>query len=155
PTFPVLLEALALYRTREMGRPVALFRAFAKSIIFQHYLDLFARRRAEAQGRPLGLVIPFDGFQGGLVVHNGTFPSRGFKWVFDVPGDAPPHRLTVEPFVAFLKHLAQGGWGPEAPLPRVRRTQRPRLRDGACLRPWMVHVLGCGPDALVLAHLLR
>jgi hypothetical protein len=155
PTFPVLLEAHSFYHVAEHCRPAALFRGFEQTFLLRRYLDLHARAREEAAERPTGLVLPFDGYRGGMVLHDGDFATAATRLVHDLSGERPPHRVTLEPFAPFLDFLARGGWTPETPLPARRRVQGRRAQRGAWIRPWMVHLLGLGPDTLLLAFLLK
>jgi hypothetical protein len=152
PLFPLTLAARSLYGVSRRCGPADLFRSFPQTIICQCYLETYSRLSAEAGGTPVGLVIPFGGLRAGAVIHNGDFDSRGTRLVHDLPGDVPPHRVTVEPFAALLRHIARGGWTPSTPVPSLR-TQRPRVRRGFRLARWMVRLLGAGPDTVVLGFL--
>jgi hypothetical protein len=153
PTFPVLLEAHSFYHVADHGRPADLFRSFERTFFLQRYLDVYARGQEEAQGRPVGMVFPFDGFQGGLVMHNGVFNTQGTKLVHAIAGDVPPQRVTVEPFIGLVNYLAQGDWTPQAPLPSGHPAQQPQGCRDMPVTPWMVERLGPGPALVVLAWL--
>jgi hypothetical protein len=114
PSFPVLLEAHSFYGVAAKCPVIDLFRHFERTFIYQRYLNVYERGRREEPVRPVGMVFPYDGFQGGLVIHNGHFETHGFRWVYEVPGGHPPHRLTVEPYLAFLRYLARGPWNPSS-----------------------------------------
>lgn len=153
PSFPILLEAHSFYHVSAHCRPASIFRAFEETFVLRRYLDVFARGQEEACGRPIGMVLPFDGFQGGVVIHNGLFNTGGTKIVHDIVGDAPPHRVAVEPFIPFIRHLARGGWTPKTPLPRVTTIQQPQVSPELSFTPWMVDKLGDGAALVVLAWL--
>lgn len=152
PTFPVVLEAFALSSVGSL-RAAHLFRVFERTSLLDRYLEAYTRREQEAGGRPIGLVIPFGGYRGGVIIHDGDLDVRGTRLVHDVPGDVAPHRVTVEPFVRFVRHLARGGWTPGTPLRSVLPTQGRRAPRGYAVRPWMNRALGCGPAKDVLAFL--
>jgi hypothetical protein len=123
-------------------RPAAMFRSFDETFVLQRYLDVFARSRSEVSERPVGMVMPFDGFEGGMLVHNGDFDAVSTKLIHDVPGNTPPHRVIVEPFISLINYLARSGWTPESPPSAPRRHQQGRARSGASVAPWMVRLLG-------------
>jgi hypothetical protein len=154
-TFPIILEAHSFYRVAAECSLVVMLRDFANTFVFRRYIEVYARGQEEAEGRPIGMVFPYGGFQGGLLVHNGNFDTGGFKCSFDVPRDQPSWRVIIEPFVAFVEHLACGGWKPDSPMPRSSRNQRPRARSGSFVPPWIARLLGVGVDTLVLGWLLR
>lgn len=153
PTFPVLLEGHWFYQVGRRCRPAALFRSFEETFLVRRYLDVHARGREEAKGRPTGMVFNFDGYENGMVMHDGAFDTGGVKMVCPLPGDTPPHRVTVEPFLGLLDHLAAGGWTPATPLPERPRPRKARRAVG--ISPWIVRLLGCGPDAVVLDFLMK
>jgi hypothetical protein len=154
PAFPILLGARSFYGMEAWCGPAELFRKFEDLVLAEAYLETYERGRQEAKGRPVGLVCSFHGYRGGMVLHNGTFDTRGTKLVHDLRGDVPPHRLVLEPFVGLLRHLAAGGWTPQADYHTNCPTQGPRVRPAVPVLPWMVRGLGTGPAALVLAWLL-
>jgi hypothetical protein len=153
PGFPVLLEAHSFYRVARHARPAALFRSFGETFFLRRYLDVYGRGREEAEGRPIGMVFPFDGYRDGMVIHNGRFATGGTRMIHDLARDVAPHRVTIEPFLPFLRYLARQGWTAETPLPAVLPVQRPLVRRGYLVRPWMNRALGCGPARDVLAFL--
>src|SRR5262249_20168067 len=138
----------------EHCRPAALFRKFDDIFLKRYYLETFSQFEEQAQGRPVGLVVPFDGYWSGVVVHNGVYDTRGTKINHDVPDDRPPHRVTTEPFRALVRHLARGEWTPESLLPENSPTQLARLSQAITFMPWMVEKVDSLP-ALVLLSWLR
>jgi hypothetical protein len=153
PSFPIVLEARALFNVGASLGPAVLFRVFTSTFVMNAYLEVYTRLDEEAAGRPIGLVIPFDGFVGGMVIHNGDFHTRGTRLVHDLPGDVPPHRVTIEPFIPVVDYLARGGWTPNSTRARFLPTQGPKVRRGYVVRPWMNQALGCGPAKDVLGFL--
>ena len=149
PTFPVVLEAQFVPGIGQRCRPADLFRTFGDSALTEAYLEAYARLHIEADGRPIGLIVPFDSYRGGVIVHNGAFDSRGTRLIHDVVGDRPPYRITIEPYDRFLTYLARGGWPPadEAPA-RAARAGRT-----IALAPKMVKRLGTGPALVVYSWL--
>lgn len=157
PSFPILLEARSLFNTRSLAL-VDMFRNFRRTFVGQRYFELFERGTYEAKGRPIGMVFPFVGFRGGLIAHNCRTTTQGFRCAYDVPHDAPPHRVVVEPFQPFVDLLARSGWTPKKPLPRRKRlhTQQPTMTARYYFEPWMVHACGgSGGDAVLLAFLVH
>jgi hypothetical protein len=153
PAFPIYLEAR--WQSRVGGRcpPARLFRNFEDTFLLPTYLEVYANGQAEAQGRPIGLIVPFDGYRGGMLIHNGVYDTRNTRMIHDVHEDVPPYRVTIEPVVNVLKFLARSGWTPKSPLPSQRAVQGPNVRHGGRLYPWIVRSLGAGPDAIILAWL--
>jgi hypothetical protein len=152
-TFPVLLEAHAAGGVAERCSPAALLRSFGHLFLLDRYLEAYARQEETAQGRPVGLVIPFGGYRGGVLLHNSTIDTRATRIVHDLAGDVPPYRVTVEPFISFVKYLARSGWTPRKPLAVALHVQGPKVRRAVPLRPWMVTAVGTGPALPVLAWL--
>src|SRR5262249_28861596 len=68
--------------------------------------------------------------------------------------DAPPHRVTVEPFCHFLSHLARGGWAPGKSNGDPFSRQRPRVTPTMPVSRWVVQRLGAGPAVVLLGWLL-
>jgi hypothetical protein len=153
PNFPVLLAARGRTRVAERCRPGDLFRAFADVFFFPDYLGVFSSRRDEARGRPIGMVLPFDGLRGGLVVHNAAWDTRGTQLLCPVPDDRPPHRVRVEAFSGFLRYLARSGWTPETPLPDAPQAATAQVAHVLPVTPALVARLGPGPALLVLVWL--
>ncbi len=153
PDLPVLLEARHVGGVSERVRPAALFRKFARTLLTDLYLEVYARHAEEAGDRPVGLVVPFDGFRSGMVVHNGAFDTGSTRLVHPVPGGAPPHRLTAEPYAAFLRYVSRGGWTPGGKSGAQLPTARPEPELAAAVAPWMVRLLGSGPAVIVLGWL--
>lgn len=154
PSFPLLLEAHSFFRVAENCRPARIFQSFDETFFIRRYLDVYARGQEEANGRPIGMVFPFDGYEGGLVMHNGRFGTVGTKMVHDVADNAPPHRVVVEPFIALISYLARGEWTPGKPLSAPPRVQKPQKR-GMGIHPWIIRLLGPGRDAVVLDFFLK
>jgi hypothetical protein len=149
PSFPVLLEARYVGAVADRVDPGDLFRRFANTLVTDLYLEAYARHIENADGRPVGLVIPFAGVRSGVVVHNGAFDGGTTRLVHRVPGGQPPHVLTAEPFDGFLKYVAGAGWTPgeDVVQPKVA-AEAPGLE--AAVAPWMVRRLGSGPAAYLL-----
>lgn len=146
PTFPVVFDAKYGGRIGERVRVADLFRRPSHLFLSEMYLEAFARRTDEAGGRPVGLVVPFDGVRSGVAIHNGEFGVRGVRLEYPIPGDVPPHHLTAEPFGQLLKTLAGGGWTPEENGLTVPQTALPEPASvPATLAPWMSRRLGTGP----------
>src|SRR5947209_10295558 len=155
PTFPVLLAARCRSRVAEHCGPVTLFWSFEDVFLYRYYLEVFARHQEEARGRPVGMVVPFGGYRGGLVVHNGAFGTRAVKMTYDVADDVPPHRVTVEPFAGLLRYLARGEWTPDSPDLAWPPTQAEQVPRDMPITPRMVERLGPGPALVVLAWLRK
>jgi hypothetical protein len=153
PTFPMILEAQSHLCVRDRLRPVHLFRDFSATFLLDSYMEAFARW-CETEKRPIGVVVRFDGFVGGMLIHNGDFDTRETRMIHDVPGDRPPYRVTVEPFITVLKYLARSGWSPEGESVRVEK-QGPKVGRGFRVYPWMTERLGCSPARDVLAFLCK
>lgn len=155
PTFPILLGARCRSRVAEHCTPATLFRSFDDIFLMDLYLEVFARFQEEAFSRPIGLVVPFDGYRGGMIVHNGEYGTRGTRMVHDMPDDVPPHRVTVEPFGRFVKYLARGQWTPKSALPDELPTRLPQVARNMSITPWMVRRLGTCHALVVLAWLRK
>src|SRR5262245_6053714 len=153
PTFPVLLEARYRGGVAQHLSPAVLLRRFEATFLVHDYLGTFARLAGEALGRPVGLVVPFGGYRGGVVVHNGELDTRGTRVVHDLAGDVPPHRLTAEPFHGLLRYLAADSWDPESGAAAWLPRQGPRV-VGPGLPAGLVRRVGPGPALVVLAWLL-
>jgi len=154
PTFPVVFDAKYSGRLGERVRVADLFRRPDRVFLSDMYLEAFARRSGEAGGRPVGLVVPFDGVRSGVAIHNGESGVRGVRLAYPIPGDAPPHHLTAEPFGQLLKTLAGGGWTPAAVGGDGLPTARPEPKVvTATLAPWMSERLGTGPAFSLLVWL--
>lgn len=163
PTFPIMLAARFRSRIPEHCSPKLLFGKFVTRFLFQNYLEVYCSHLEEANGRPIGMVVPFD-YRGAMIVHNATdfatvrkvaHDTRQLKLVFDVPGDVPPHRITVEPFAGVIKYLARGGWTPKTPLPDKHSVQPPQVARGLSISPWMVERLGPSPALVILGWLRK
>jgi hypothetical protein len=152
PTFPVLLDARYVGRLCERIALADLFRRFGRLFIHDLYLEAYARHEEVAAGRPVALVIPFDGLRSGLVLHNGAFRAGGTRVVHETAGNAPPHRLAAEPYSAVLKYLAAGSWSPDGPAPATLPVAQ-HTPLAAAVAPWMVRWLGSGPAVLILGWL--
>lgn len=176
PTFPVMLEAQSFFATspqNPLARMATLMTRFEKTFLFERYQALLARYRAfcrpgglplhkpvppESWGLPLGMVFPWDGIKGGLILHNGEPRTEGSRFVYEYLDDAGEAvRLTIERYPFWLLALARSGWTPEAP---PESEQSPRIRSqrqgGAVLRPWLVRACGRDPAAAyLLSWLLR
>lgn len=158
PTFPVVLEAHSFYGTTADPRfhLTTLMRSFQHSLIYQQYLDLYTRDEAEAGGRPVGMVFPYQGYHHGLIAHNALLDVPGPKVVYPMPGGIAPVRIVIEPFERFLTFLAKGGWrsneDPRNPVP----LQKPATLPGFRVEPWMVRHFGkAGGAVLLLAFLMH
>lgn len=157
PSFPILLGAHSFFNTRSLTL-VDMFRNFGRTFVGQRYFELYERGIHEANGRPIGMIFPFSGYRGGLIAHNCRTTTQGFRCVYDVPHDAPPHRVIVEPFPPFVEFLARSGWTAKKPLPRRKRlyTQQPTMTARYYVEPWMNHACGGpGGDAFLLAFLVH
>ena len=155
PTFPIKLEARYRGRVGETCSPVDMFRKFDAVFLHQYYLEFFGRHSASSDDRPAGLLVPFDGLRGGLIVHNGEFATRTTKMVHAIANDVPPHFVTVEPFGGLLKYMAAGGWSPNAPTPALAAKQESQVSRALTIEPGMIERLGTSPALVVLAWLLK
>lgn len=153
PTFPMIFGVFCRSRVAEHCSPAQMLRSFQDVFLYRNYLELYSRFQGEANGRPIGLVVPFDGYRGGVVVHNGDLGTRGTKVTYDVPNDVPPYRLTVEPYPTVIRYLARSGWTPETPLQTGAATQGPQHTRNFKITPWMIKQLGATPAAIVFAWL--
>ncbi len=146
PTFPVVLAARYVGGVGERVEVADLFRRPHKLFLADLYAEVFARHQNETDDRPVGLVVPFAGFRGGLVLHNGLHDTGGPRLRFPLPDDEPPYRLTAEPFGLFLTHLAAGGWEPHAATGHPLPVERPEP-DGlpTVIDPRVLRRLGTGP----------
>jgi DNA-binding transcriptional ArsR family regulator len=149
PTFPVVLEARYVGRVGERVRPSDLLRRFGGTFLSDYYLGAYARHAGEAGPRAVGLVVPFDGYRSGVVVHNGDFESAGTRIVHRPAGGVEPHRITAEPYDGFLRHVSRGGWTP-AGGSGAPATAGPAPEPAAQVAAWMVRRLGSGPAVIVL-----
>lgn len=155
PTFPIVLEARYAGRVAERCSPVDLFRRFDKLFVMDYFLEAYSRHQEEAQSRPVGLVLPFDTYRGGVVVHNGDFDTRAAKLTHAVANDEPPHRVTVEPFQSLIRHLARGPWTPESSLPEPGKAQGPQVCGEMSYTRWIVETVGDGPPLIVLSWMRK
>ncbi|QDU20985.1 hypothetical protein ETAA1_29480 [Urbifossiella limnaea] len=145
-TFPVVLDARHVGRLSDRVELADLFRRPDRLFLTDLYAEALARHGDEAGGRPVGLVVPFGGYRGGVVIHNGAVDTGGVRLQYPIPGDAPPHRLTAEPFHQLLAYLAAGGWCPDGPGGDDLPTARPDPAGvTAVVSPWMAQRLGTGP----------
>jgi len=152
PTFPVVLDAR---HVGEVGKEVErrdLFRRPDRVFMTDLYLEAYAKYADEAGGRPVGLVLPFGGLRGGVVLHDGHFRG-GSDWYTSGLADGPPHRVVVEPFARLLSYLSGGGWSPGSKVPVALPVAQPRPPLAAAVQPWMVRRLGTGPAIVVLGWL--
>jgi hypothetical protein len=152
PTFPVVLAATWIPRIAERCRPAELFRKFGDSVLAERYLEAYARLHEEADGRPIVLVVPFDGYRGGVVIHNGAMDTRGTRLIHDITGDRPPYRISAEPYDCFLTCLARGGW-PSNPESSAQSARSARVSRTMSLSAGMVKRLGSGPALVVISWL--
>jgi hypothetical protein len=155
PSFPILLSVRCRGRVAEHCSPAKLFRGFGDVFLMHYYLEVFARLEDEAQGRPIGVVVPFDGYRGGMVVHNGDYDTRTTKMTHPIPDDLPPHRVTVEPFHPLIKFLAREDWTPESSMPEHAEINKPEVSKEMFITPWMVNTLGSNSSLIVLAWLRK
>lgn len=153
PKFPIILSARYRGRVAERCSPVKLFRRFDEVFLMPDYLEAYARFEAEAQGRPIGLVVPFDSYRGGMIVHNGNYGTRTTKMTHPIPDDVPPHRVTLEPFQTLIQHLVRGQWTPESPLSVTGDLNKSELSPDMLVTPWMVENLG--KSSLIVLGWLR
>lgn len=116
PTFPVRFVARYMTRTTHVS-PARLFRLLDGGPLFRFFLnereprhgDAHGRPDAPADARPVGVVVPLDGYPGGFILHDADLDTGGVRWTGDfAPG--PPHRVTFEPFGQFLRGLSRSGW---------------------------------------------
>jgi hypothetical protein len=146
PTFPVVLAAHYVGGVGHRVDPADLFRRPDRLFLTDLYLEAYTRLADDACDRPVGLVLPFDGYRGGIALHNGDFDTRGVRLTYPVPGDVPPYRVTAEPFDRLLEYLAGGGWSPDEPTVDARPTTRPEPTGvQAAVGPWVSGRLGTGP----------
>ncbi len=152
PTFPVVLDARHVGGLGEEVERRDLFRRPAKVFMTDLYLEAYAKLADEAGDRPVGLVLPFGGLRGGVVLHDGAFRS-GSDWYTYGLADGPPHRVAAEPFARLLSYLAGGGWSPGSKVPVALPVAQSRPELAAAVKPWMVRRLGTGPAIVVLGWL--
>lgn len=164
PTFPILLAVQCRARVSEHCGPAILFRSFEETFLYETYLEWFGRAQEESRGRPIGVIVPFDGYRGGMLIHNAgdamiqrfvQCETRQAKMTYDIAGDHPPHRLTVESFPGVIKYLARGNWTPKSDFPEAGLIQQPQLKRTTTISPCMVESVGTGPALVILAWLLR
>lgn len=168
PTFPILLAARCHSHMDKACRPAALFRSFEDTFLFESYLEIFTSAQGERGGRPIGMIVPFDGYRGGMIVHNANdakashycgCDTRRLRMIYDVPGDAAPYRLTVEPFLHFIKYIARGSWSPTEIFADAgsdaELSEQPQVTRAMPIFPWMTEKAGTGPALVVLAWLLK
>jgi hypothetical protein len=132
PDFPICLEVRQLYRLvhHTTCSQTAMFRDFRRHIAYQAYHGIREVLAERCRGRPLGMLYCWQGIKHGLVLHDGDFPSEGFKQTF-VDGK---ERLTVEPFRLLIRTLVATGWTPKSPsMPPALSTELPR-----CPTPWQL-----------------
>src|SRR6185437_9611029 len=77
PTFPVVLAASYVGGVGHRVDLVDLFRRPDRLFLTDLYLEAFAQLSEAAGDRPVGLVIPFGGYRGGVALHNGDFDTGG------------------------------------------------------------------------------
>jgi hypothetical protein len=178
PTFPVMLDARSLFATTPWNNWARLARwmtRFRDTFVFKCYRELTARYQKLSdpsrydghkivdplsRGLPLGMIFPWDGVKGGLILHNGEPLTFGSKFIHEYLDDEDrPARLVVERYAAWVAVISSR-WAPESSPPRLgvpppAPRRPPRLTGrGVVLRPWLVRL--CGPrDATVLSWLLR
>jgi len=155
PTFPLLLEAHSFYGVAAKARPAALFRSFDETFFLRRYLDVHARAQAEGDSRPVGMVMPFDGYQGGMVIHDGSFPTPGTKLIHELADGVLPARVTVEPFISLTNHLVRKGWTPDTRLVARKNNSDAPKRSSSLFPAWLVAWIGTGPDMIIFSFLLR
>ena len=116
---------------------------FENTFIWNQYCRLFDQYRAICErrtvidsipsslhGLPVGMVFNYDGFPGGLILHNGEPLTKSLCLRFDckiktrLNGPPEPIRCWIEPFCDWLAALAERGWSPEG---QGKRTQLPRI----------------------------
>ena len=108
PGFPICLEARPLYRLVEHSTcsQAAMFRNFRRYVPYEQFLKAQDALAESAQGRPIGLLYRWEGLRDGLIIHNGDFPTQGFKQTYT----HGPTRVTVEPFARLVRTLAATKW---------------------------------------------
>ena len=132
PGFPIHLKSLPLYGLGSHTRcnQTAMFRDFRKYVPYEQFLAEQDTLQAEAFGRPIGILYRWPGIRHGLILHNGEFPTNGFKQTF--MDDAV--RVTVEHFGRFLRTLAAGDITLESL--RLRPQETPAPASPPKLGPW-------------------
>ena len=153
PNFPVLLAARYEGGVGMRARPADLLRRFHRTFVCDRYLEAYARHTAEAGGRPVGLVLPFDGVRSGVVLHDGVFDTGGTRLVHTFPFAGPPYRVTAEPFDRLLAHLTRSGWSPGRAGPGPPPVAPGKGEWSAPLAPWIAERLGTGPGFVVYVWL--
>lgn len=181
-TFPIILEAHSFFRTTAKESFMTLsswLTRFENTFIWDRYCVLFNRYRAICEGRalcdllppslhglPMGMVFNYDGFPGGLIVHNGEPLTKRLCLRFDCKikllpkGPTESIRCWIEPFCDWLAALAERGWSPKQPKPLAVESALPlpEREKANPLLPWAVRALGAGPDSALLSwlfHVLR
>lgn len=167
PTFPVALDAQSFFATSGFdpwSRIATWMTRFSETFVFSRYEALAtryydtqyaSRMPEEATNLPLGMIFPWDGIRGGLIMHNERPRTFACQFVFRLLDSAGcPMRLVIERFDYWLYSIARSGWQPGAAPAKKVQIFRPLIGRGAVVRPWLVKL--CGPrDAIVLAWLLR
>jgi hypothetical protein len=150
PNFPMVLETEWRSGVAEILTPAALFRSFEELFFLDKYLEVYTRAKV-ASDRPVGLVIPFGGYRGGMVIHNGDFDIRGTRLFHDFEVDVPPHQVYVDPFDTLLKFLSRGDFTPTSGMHHRASTTKSRVRREMIVDRSLVERLGPGPALLVFA----
>lgn len=153
PSFPIRLDVHCQGHVAEHCPPSKMFRDFGATFLYRRYLETYVRFQGDAFARPIGLVLPFDGFYGGMVIHNGIFDTRVAKMSFPVPGDVPPYLVTVEPFRSLISYLAQSGWTPRRKRAGKAKPQAKQVRQRIMVNRMMIRKVGSGPTLVILGWL--
>ena len=177
-SFPIMLAAQSLYRATAKEPLMSLsswMTGFENLFIWSRYCRLFAQYRAICERRsiadplppslhnlPVGMIFNYDGFAGGLLLHNGEPLTNGLCLRFDgkMPGrlgESPgPIRCWIEPFSDWLAALAKRGWSPKSdpnPLEVETACPLPVKERTIPLLPWTIRALGAGPASVILSWL--
>lgn len=152
PEFPLMLASHHITGLASICSPANLFRRFQRTPILMAYLEVYAKLTPNAGDRPIGMVIPFGGCRGGMLVHNGSFATRSPRLTYFLPEDAPPHVLTLERFSPFIEFLAARRHTAEASTANFVAT-RPQSGPLASFSELDVHRFGPGPALVLLAWL--
>jgi hypothetical protein len=166
PTFPVMLDAQSFYATapsNDWARLPTLMSDFPNTFLYKRYAAvrslysiLSEPGRApfstpvppEQRNLPLGMIFPWDGLKGGMIMHDMAAPTHSAPY-FSIPvsdnGKLTTYR--IEPFRFWLRSMVASGWTPSSPYspPRSVRWIDDLGRRGSIVRPWAVHA--CGASA--------
>jgi hypothetical protein len=155
-TFPIYLAYQNLYKLNEHTTctPRRILTRPSQTIAAQCYSDCLADAKHEAVDRPVGMIFPYEGIKGGLIMHNGRFASpqerRGCRLQWNDGGKA----RFLERYFAVLDWLQGCQWESGMSPPCNENDNIPTLpqfmqaiKDHAALRVMLFFVhLSRGPS---------